>query len=524
MIEKLIPLEAARIQHQLQIDKSKNRLERNKLGQFATPPSLSQEITQYARQLWESRSDKVRFLDPAIGTGSFYYGIIQSFPSSAIESAEGIEIDEYYAAVAKQLWADVGLKVTVADFTRLATPKSDRPNLIIANPPYVRHHHLNLMQKNHLRLISRKVIGKEVSGLTGLYCYFMLIAHEWLAEDGIGIWLIPAEFMDVNYGSALKEYLANKVTLIHLHRFNPADVQFDDALVSSAIVIFKRTLPTDEHAAMFSFGGSLQEPATANTVSLRQLRTERKWSSLSAVKYRDKESLVASHTLNAIFDIKRGIATGANGFFILKRNHAKSIGIDERFLRPVLPSPRYLKTDTIQACQDKYPMFDEQLVILDTDLPEWVIKEKCPALFEYLQIGKERGVDQGYLSLKRKPWYRQEQREAAPFLCTYMGRSNGNDAPFRFIRNLSAAIATNVYLMLYPKGILKDALLKDPSLYSRVFQLLKQLEKSSVLDESRIYGGGLHKVEPAELGRVSATQLVKELDLSGRPKNRLFDI
>jgi hypothetical protein len=42
--------------------------------------------------------------------------------------------------------------------------------------------------------------------------------------------LIPSEFMDVNYGAAVKRYLLNKVTLLHIHRFDPHDVQFGDAL------------------------------------------------------------------------------------------------------------------------------------------------------------------------------------------------------------------------------------------------------------------------------------------------------
>ena len=55
-----------------------------------------------------------------------------------------------------------------------------------------------------------------------------------MADDGLAAWLIPSEFMDVNYGRAIKEYLLNQVTLLRIHRFDPSDVQFNDALVSSA--------------------------------------------------------------------------------------------------------------------------------------------------------------------------------------------------------------------------------------------------------------------------------------------------
>ena len=69
--------------------------------------------------------------------------------------------------------------------------------------------------------------------------YFIAFSHPWMKKNGIAGWLIPSEFMDVNYGQAVKDYLLNEVTLLQVHRFDPSDVQFHDALVSSAVVWFK---------------------------------------------------------------------------------------------------------------------------------------------------------------------------------------------------------------------------------------------------------------------------------------------
>ena len=40
------------------------------------------------------------------------------------------------------------------------------------------------------------------------------------------------------YGSVLRTYLSRNVTLLQIHTFDAADVQFADALVSSAVVVF----------------------------------------------------------------------------------------------------------------------------------------------------------------------------------------------------------------------------------------------------------------------------------------------
>jgi len=102
-----------------------------------------------------------------------------------------------------------------------------------------------------------------VHGLAGLYVYFVLLATAWMADGGYAAWLIPSEFMDVNYGAVLKRYLTDHVTLIRVHRFDPADVQFDDALVSSAVLVFQKTPPPPDHVVAFTFGGTLLITSTA---------------------------------------------------------------------------------------------------------------------------------------------------------------------------------------------------------------------------------------------------------------------
>src|SRR5207253_7931108 len=157
------------------------------------------------------------------------------------------------------------------------TSETQKANLLICNPPYVRHHHLINGDKTRLNVVVRQLLGINLSGLSGLYCYFVCLADSWMAEDGLAAWLIPSEFMDVNYGRAIKEYLLNQVTLLRIHRFDPADVQFDDALVSSAVVWFKKSKPRSQHQVEFSFGGNLLNSSTSAKVSSHVVRQAAKW-------------------------------------------------------------------------------------------------------------------------------------------------------------------------------------------------------------------------------------------------------
>jgi type I restriction-modification system DNA methylase subunit len=251
-------IEERRVQEQARLDALKTAAQRNKWGQFATPPELALSIARHTQSLMQDCDGRVNFLDPAIGTGSFFSALSHTLSPEKIAVATGVELDPLFAECAASLWADRGLRIIQADFTSLRPERHF--NLVLTNPPYVRHHHLPANEKLRLKSAIARSLNLNVSGLAGLYCYFLLRCHDWMQEGGLGAWLIPSEFMDVNYGAALRKDLSECVTLLHIHRFSPADVQFRDALVSSAIVIFRKAPPPLGHAARFSLAGSIERP------------------------------------------------------------------------------------------------------------------------------------------------------------------------------------------------------------------------------------------------------------------------
>ena len=334
--------EQERLSLQARLDAEKTQADRNRLGQFSTPAALARDILQFGVALF-GEERPIRFIDPAIGTGSFFSALLCTVAVGRIEAAKGYELDTHYGVPAQELWRGTTLDMELGDFTKSVPPASEaeRYNLLVCNPPYVRHHHVANSEKRRLQDATEVACGVRIAGLAGLYCYFLGLSHSWMQRGGIAGWLIPSEFMDVNYGEAIKRYLLDKVTLLRIHRFDPKDTQFDDALVSSAVV-----------------------------------------------------------------------------------------------------------------------------------------------------------------------WFRQEERTPAPIVCTYLGRTDTKSKrPFRFILNHSQATDANVYLLLYLKPVLTRAMARDGTLMRRVWQALNALSPDALLGEGRVYGGGLHKLEPKELANVDATAI-----------------
>ncbi len=495
-------LESDRIVIQDSLDAAKTQNERNKLGQFATPPTLAREILTHAKGL-AADHPKIRFLDPAIGTGSFYSALRQVFTSNEVTAAVGYEIDRHYGQPAIELWKDSRLDLRIADFT--SVDPDDEYNLIICNPPYVRHHHLTNQEKNRLRDRSRVASGCRLSGLAGLYCHFITLSHAWLSRGGVAGWLVPSEFMDVNYGQELRRYLLESVTLLQIHRFDPNDVKFADALVSSSVVWYKKSPPPPQHKVRFTYGGSLASPTIDKVIPALDLVQEQKWTRFPRFSSRNANR---GPVIGDLFTIKRGVATGSNAFFILTEEKIERWELPKHCFRPILPSPRFLDTNEIHADEHGLPFIDRRLYLLDTQLPEAVIERRHPRLWEYLEAGRASGVSEGYLCRHRSPWYAQEVREPAPIVCTYIGRCGTRSGrPFRFILNASNATIANVYLAMYPTRTFQRLLDADQGLMRKVWNALNALDIDDLLGEGRVYGGGLHKLEPKELANVSIPSL-----------------
>lgn len=501
--------EQQRFTRQKEIDSRRTPLHRNQMGQFSTPFLLAGDIVDYSLSVFEDTgAGGIYFLEPAVGTGVFFSALSPHAFRTELHLATGVELDAEYAKVAADLWSEPPFEIENSDFVTFSSlfERQKTYNLLCTNPPYVRHHHLPARRKLDLQQRVMHELRLRPSGLSGLYVYFVLLADRLLCLGAVASWLIPSEFLSVNYGQVLREYLLQRVTLKRIHQFDPTDVQFEDALVSSCVVTYVKQEPSQPYEFEFTHGGTLTQPRQVRILSSDRLSPHRKWS-LNGI-HSELNSGVDSLRLGDLFEVRRGIATGSNDFFIVDSDVIEEYRIPSRFLKPILPSPRYIKDRVIQADDQGFPVVSGARYLLDCSLPPDQVRKQFPDLWRYFMLGESKGIPNGYLCANRKIWYLQEQRDAALYMATYMSRGRSNTGnPFRFFLNLSEAIGTNVFLLLYPKPTLKAALEDRQDRMLELLDLLNGLAREHVLGEGRTYGGGLHKLEPNELANLRLDRL-----------------
>jgi hypothetical protein len=505
--------EAERFRRQKEVDASKSLPERNVNGQYSTPFELAHVMVGQALRdrHWQSGDGAVHVFEPACGSGVFLSALL-AIPHAPAFLFTGVERDPDYADICKSVFASKKVRIVEGDFFIVSETEAFQASadVLVANPPYVRHHHLAFEDK--LRLQSRvlRELGIQISGLSGLYVYFILLADRLLRAGAVASWLIPGEFLYTNYGKALREYLLKRVTLLRLHTFASEDVQFDDALVSSCIVTYRKAPPPAD-AEFEVTEGRYGASGFGRKWRCAELSSFSKW----VFKEQSETGKSQGVTVGDLFRVTRGIATGNNGFFVLDEEHVSMAGIERDALTPLLPGPRFLRDAVIDADDQGEPQIEKRRYLLSLDAQPEEVERRYPRAYQYLREGERAGVPSGGLCKMRKLWYQQEKREPPQYLVSYMGRANPvTGQSVRFFLNRSKGIATNGFICLYPRPFLVDLLSGRPDRETELLACLNAVPPGHVDAAGRQYGGGLKKIEPRELSVMTVEKLPDWLCMS----------
>lgn len=444
-------------------------------GAVYTPVTITRSIVTWLA----SQAEPSRIVDPGAGSGRFVLAAGEAFPRARLVAVETDPLAALMlrANLSVRGWSDRAT-LLLADYRQVELPPFEGVTAFIGNPPYVRHHDIGEQWKAwYTRSFAR--FGIKASALAGLHLHFFLQTRRLARAGDIGAFVTSAEWLDVNYGSALRRLLLDELGGVALHVLEPTVEAFPGAATTAAITCF-RVGETTEPVRVRSVSAleRLDGLADGTDVPRERLLAEPRWS----IIVRPSESArVGEVELGELFRVHRGQVTGANDVWI---DGAHSKGLPERVKLPTVTRAREL-IDAGAHLRSSDVL--RRVIDLPTDLDDFTADERR-RISVFLSWAERSGADRGYVARHRKAWWAVGLRSPAPILCTYMARRSP-----QFTLNTCAARHINVAHGLYPREPVPDAAMT---------RLVAWLNENICTKSGRTYAGGLTKFEPGEVERL----------------------
>ncbi|HUG93797.1 MAG TPA: N-6 DNA methylase [Planctomycetaceae bacterium] len=449
---------------------------RRSRGATYTPPAIVRAMVEWSAELGQPR----RVVDPGTASGRFLLAAGRRFRRAELL---GVEIDPLAALLARANLAAAGFskrsRVLVADYREHLPRIESGATLFIGNPPYVRHHTIESRWKRWLIAAAGRR-GIMASGLAGLHAHFYVATADHARPGDFGCLITSAEWLDVNYGSVIRELLLGELGLDRLAVVEPSARPFPDAATTAVVTRFRvGERPPRVSVWRVDDAARLSHPnGCALSVRRERLAAGSRWTPLT----RRRRPTPAGHVeLGELCRVHRGQVTGNNGFWTAGPH---SRNLPESVLFPSITKAREL----FEAGAEIESAAALRLII---DLPpdlEVLSDRDRKAVERFLAEGRKLGIPEGYIASNRKPWWSVRLREPAPILATYMARR-----PPAFVYNHSQVRHINIAHGIYPREPLEPAVLVE---------LARYLSSQTRLESGRMYAGGLTKFEPREMERL----------------------
>jgi hypothetical protein len=374
------------------------------------------------------------------------------------------------------------------------------------------------------------IYGKKVPGRSDLYVYFQLLLPSLLNTKGTFCFIISNSWLDVDFGGFVQQFLLKHTNLYSVYDCN---VRSFSASVNTIIYLHSaiindklsqdqyKTLKPENRIVKFimnkmdyveaAYAPLLieQEHSRENTFRPYYRAISKTSSELWQEGYEEENFEYISNKwggkylrapeiyftilekgrnklipLKKIADIRRGITTGANEFFILSIEKAMEWGIEDEFLVPIVKSSREVK----KYLASSNDVQNKLLLIKNKD------QDLSPNVSNYLSFGEQnsewdnnapayRSSCQG-----RSEWYVLGERKIPGIACNYM-----IDTMMRFFDFKSLVVDNFQELHLKNVEETKNALY---TLNSTVFNLLL-----NIMGRGN-FGDGLMKLQTFEVAEL----------------------
>jgi hypothetical protein len=449
---------------------------------------------------WVLVDGSEELFDPAVGEGVFLAAARDVHPNGGHITLYGQELDADALDRGRQEFGpELFRQVRVGDF--VLDPPKRQFRAIVANPPYMRHHRIPRETKAQLKEVCKRVLGFSIDARAGLHVFFLIQALSLLKPGGRLAFIVPADTAEGVFADDLWRWITARYSLEGVVTFDAKATPFPGVDTNPIIVLIRnceRSGSMDwlqvhardssallDYARKGALGGNGHEIVVTRRTLAEALQTGLTRPPLSP---EERDTI----RLGQLVSVMRGIATGANNYFLLRAANAAALGISPEFLKRAISRTRDLPAGTGVLQETRLDQLEERSRPTWLFAPDGRTMEAFPEpVRRYLRLGEELGLPDRPLIRSRNPWYKTETRRVPDFLFAYLGRRSA-----RFIRNDAHVVPLTGFLCVYAKS-------SAPRFRAELWLLLREERTLANLRlVGKSYGSGAIKVEPRALERL----------------------
>lgn len=501
-----------------------NDRERKRLGIYYTPSGAARILCR-----WGIRSGGDRVLEPSFGACGFLEAaearLREAGASSPLDHLYGCDIDG--DAFTKYLQRKLGRgaedgRFIHRDFLDVEPGAFDGGpfDAVVGNPPYVSYHTMDEEQRTTAeRALAR--FGLGLSPKASLWAYFLLYSTAFLKPGGRMAWILPSSFLYAEYAAHVRDHIAQRFGRCLVVQLGQR-LFLSEGTEEATIVVLAEGYGADGDGDIrLDFAETLSDLETSVSAwasgGNRAKIFDGRASALmlggaaeGAMEAAGGAGRVVS--VGQVADIRIGIVTGANPFFVIDEATAEHHGLPEDALRPILAKfamapGAALRDDDLAEARRK----GRKLLLVDTDHPD--MEGPDSSIQRYLDTFPKEKWEANKTFKKRKLWHRPDDGRPPDAFFPYMYQHGP-----RIILNEAGTTSTNTIHRVYFKGAMSSerAASEIPFPLSPsgcqvsaetwrrtcAVSILSTFSQLSGELQGRSYGAGVLKHEPSEARRI----------------------
>lgn len=452
-------------------------------GVYYTPPELANFVAKIG-----IRNADAKILDPCYGDGALLLAARERLLvlGSTVPAKQlyGYDIIPVSKKARKNRLQGLVYEQNLKErdfFSPISQGAERRFDVILMNPPFVRHHLIPKLRQKYIRSIDDNYL--ELPMTSDLWVYFLLHSLKFIKENGSLVAILPWSFLYADFAKPVRDLLLEKfrrlrVVVIGQRMFKNAEER----------ILVLQGSGFGSHSSSIGIYYSFNVPKRRICwipVDVHIWRAS-PWLSLVNVNIQrilsDVGASLGFDSLSRFAKIRIGTVTGANNFFILEREIAKRMKLPRRILKPIITHTRDLRKLTIDTSDDIKHVI--MLIPEDFELP--------PSLKKHIKRGESEGLNKRYHTQKRVKWYSIPKQKPPDGFLHYMTK----EVPF-LVLNSNGLLSTNtVHQVEFLDGV-------DENTKKWIqFSMLTSISQVSVELIGRTYGGGILKIEPTAAGKI----------------------